>query len=170
MRRALAFAVVVLAGLAAGALILHPWQRYGVDRVRHLVRWPGDCADVKTEHFSRDDVHHWWPHAVERGEVECEMLGPWIRYARFDTRAALRTDLLHDSQGIPACIARRQVVLNGLFHRGQFVALCRQLHGDVVDGVSSAPDPPPGAASPKIDRFVHDEAAQHRALERYFAR
>jgi hypothetical protein len=60
-----------------------PWPRHGVDQIRHLVSWPA-CASITVE-----PVRGAWPHAEQDALIDCEMLGPWVTYARFKSPQAL---------------------------------------------------------------------------------
>jgi hypothetical protein len=62
---------------------VHPWPRHGVDQIRHLVNWPA-CASITVE-----PVRGAWPHAEQDALIDCEMLGPWVTYARFKSPQAL---------------------------------------------------------------------------------
>jgi hypothetical protein len=171
---AMASAILVTpAATVAIVVALHPWPRHGADQIRHLVKWPPDCADVTANAVRGPDR---WPHADQEMFIDCEMLGPWVRYARFRDRQALERDLLAASPASAVCIYGRgtEVAVNGL-EAHQFPALCRKLHGDRIDGVSGLPDVLPGVATIRsTDRAVRrqrqrDTVAQHRAIARYFS-
>jgi hypothetical protein len=162
-------AAVAIAGVV---LVLALRPATGAARVKGMIAWPGDCADVATTHGT---AKRWWPHAKETATIECEYLGPAVVYARFANRADLRRDLLRTPPASPVCIAGNEVVTDDL-DPGQFPPLCRKLGGDRIDAVSKLPeiDPtaPTGAAT---DRAVaaedrRDTAAQARALRAYWAR
>jgi hypothetical protein len=165
--------LVTLAATAAIAVALHPWPRHGAEQIRHLVNWPPDCADV-TANPVRGPGR--WPHADEEMFIDCEMLGPWVRYARFSDRQALERDLLAASPASAVCVygGGTEVAVNGL-EAHQFPKLCRELHGDRIDGVSGLPDLLPGAATiQSTDRAARrqrqrDTVAQQRAIARYFS-
>jgi hypothetical protein len=170
LRAMLALAAAV--ALAAMAIAWHPWPRHGADRLRHLVQWPA-CAAVTVEPVRVPDA---WPHAKGHTMVDCEMLGPWVAYARFPDRRALQTDLLAASPDSAVCLYGHgtEVAVDGLDAQ-QFRKLCNQLHGDRIDGVAGLPDYPGGNTYDSTNRAVErqsrrDTQAQHRALARYFSR
>jgi hypothetical protein len=163
---ALAAAVAV----AAVVVVWHPWPRHGADQIRHLVGWPA-CAAVTVKPARAPD---WWPHAQQHTIVDCEMLGPWVAYARFPDRRTLKADLLAASPGSAVCVYGRgtEVAVNGL-EAHQFPKLCHQLHGDRIDGVVGLPDFPGGTTMDSTNRAARRQArrdtqAEHRALARYF--
>jgi hypothetical protein len=139
-----------------------------VDQIRHLVNWPA-CASITVE-----PVRGAWPHAEQDALIDCEMLGPWVRYARFKSPQALKTDLLAASPDSAVCIYgdRTEVAVNGL-EAHQFPALCRALHGVRVDGVVGLPDIPGGVTGASNERAARrqsrrDTTAEHQALSDYF--
>jgi hypothetical protein len=168
LRRAAPLAAVLGAVVAALLVEVHPWPRHGVDQIRHLVNWPA-CASITVE-----PVRGAWPHAEEDALIDCEMLGPWVRYARFKSPQALKTDLLAASPDSAVCIYgdRTEVAVNGL-EAHQFPALCRALHGVRVDGVVGLPDIPGGVTGASNERAARrqsrrDTTAEHQALSDYF--
>jgi hypothetical protein len=140
--------------------------RDGAARLRHAVDWPGDCESIREHRVSAP-----WLHSQDDRVIECEVLGPWVRYAHFESREALESDLLAASPPAAVCLygdGGREIAVDGLDpHR--FPALCRRLHGALVDGVTGLPEPPgdgtldgiDGAAEREIRR---DARAEHRAL------
>jgi hypothetical protein len=167
--------IIYAAGLlaaVAGAVVLvilwHPWPRHGADRVRHLMRWSA-CVRVVS-----DDVEpraSGWPHAQEVTDVECEMLGPSFRHARFTSRGDLRRDLLARPPSRRVCVYGDEVVVDGL-ELGEITRVCGRLHGDVVDGIRGREAPgatpvPTTAWLRRNNRFR--SRLEGAALRRYFA-
>jgi hypothetical protein len=166
----LAIVAVVVAGLFARG-VLHVGPRTGVDRVRHLVRWPESCAAIDTEPVTRT-VRTWWPRAREAKTVTCEMLGPWVMYLRFANAGDERHDLLRHPPESATCLAGREVVIDGL-DPGQFARVCREFGGTDVDAVSGLPETAGGVTMDEIDRSVRaeerrDARAELRALRAYW--
>lgn len=164
----MAVAAVVAAAVIA-YMVLRPDS--GVARVKGMIAWPDDCADVATTDVMAD-----WPHATVEVVIECEYLGPSLRYARFPSRADMRRDLLAAPPADRVCVADAEIVDDGLFDLpGQFAALCHRLGGDIVDGVSRLPEIyPEDATIAATDRAVdarlrRDRAAEREALMRYFS-
>jgi hypothetical protein len=157
--RAVIFAVVTVVAL----LMLHPWPRHGLDRVRHLVSW-ADCGEIRV---SRPRSLG-WRHAMEIASAECGGAGPFFIYARFPTHAALARDLLRRPPAGAVCIAGNEVVLDGL-DSGEFPKLCRKLHGHDVDSTGSTIR----AFGTDSDALAFEmarhraETAEGRALRRY---
>ena len=169
-RASLALAAVAVVAMAV-AVLLDPWPRAGVDRVRDLIAWPDSCAAVTTRSPLKSGVGASWSHATETAGVTCEHLGPFVLYARFEDAGELRGDLLRHPPDAATCIAREDVVVDGL-DEGQFGELCRALGGDLVDGVARLPRPS-GRTVAAIDASVatyqrRATAAQRRALRRYW--
>jgi hypothetical protein len=129
--RAGIFAPIVV----VGALWWHPWPRHGLDRVKHAVDWPTDCAEIATSYGTRYDC----PLAEEVAVVECDYLGPGIVYARFPSQAALRENLLRDPPLGATCVMDHEVVVDVL-DPGQFPKVCRKLGGHDADGVAGLPE------------------------------
>ena len=102
------------------------------------------------------------------------MLGPWVRYARFKNRRALKADLLAAPPGSAVCIYGQgtEVAVNGLeAHR--FPALCAGLHGVRIDGVVGLPEIPGGPTADSNQRAAErqsrrDTHAERQALSDYF--
>jgi hypothetical protein len=164
--------VLLLVLLAVPVVLhIHPWPRRGADRVRHLVDWP-DCARITVDSGRRE-----WPRAEEDTWIDCENLGPWVKYARFASNEDMRHDLLAVSPESAVCIygdGDTEVAVNGL-EAHQFPKLCDKLHGKRVDGVVGLPDFPGGVTGESNERAAErqgarDKRAQHRALAAYFAR
>lgn len=169
MRACLLVAALAVAAVTI-AVVVDPWPRAGGDRVRDLVAWPDSCAAVKTESPAKGNVTVSWSHATETAGVTCEHLGPFVLYARFEDAAGLRGDLLRHPPDAATCIASEDVVVDGL-DDGEFGELCRELGGDLVDGVSDLPRPS-GRTIAAIEASVatyqrRATAAQGRALRRY---
>ena len=61
-----------------------------------MIAWDPSCADV----VIHDDDD--WPAAEENANVECEHLGPIVEYARFDSEAELRRELLRNPPSQPS--------------------------------------------------------------------
>jgi hypothetical protein len=108
--------------------------------------------------------------------IECEYLGPSVRYARFPSRADMRRDVLASPPADRVCIAGAELLDDGLFDLpSQFAGLCRRLGGEIVDGVSHLPEiEPDDATIAATDRAVdarlrRDRAAERNALVRYFS-
>jgi hypothetical protein len=139
-----ALASVAAAAVAAIVVAAHPWPRHGADQIRHLVKWPA-CAAV-TVKPAQAPVR--WRHAEEHAIIDCEMLGPWVAYARFNDRQALRADLLAASPASAVCIygGGTEVAVNGL-EAHQFPALCHQLTASVSTGSPGCPTSPAGPPS-----------------------
>ena len=162
---------MVVAGLV-GLRVAHVWPWEGVDRVRHLVRWPDSCADIATEPAAH--LHRMWPRAREAETVTCEMAGPWIGYVRFGRAADVRHDLLSSPPSSATCVANREVLIDGLDGR-QFAKVCRRFGGTDVDGVSGLPDIGGGVTMAEIERSgraedKRDTRAELRALRAYWQR
>ena len=152
---------------AAVVVTAHPWPRRGADRIRHLVTWPA-CASITVKPFRAP-----WPHAERDTLIDCEMLGPWVRYARFKSPQALKGDLLAAAPDSAVCIYGdgTEVAVNGL-EANQFPRLCRQLHGARIDGVVGLPDIPGGTTGDSNVRAAQrqsrrDARAEHHALSNY---
>jgi hypothetical protein len=166
----LAVAALAVAAVAV-AVVLDPGSRSGVDRIKDLVAWPDSCAavDIDSPVTSGDGAS--WSRATEAARVTCEHLGPTVLYARFERARDLRADLLQHPPSAATCIAREEVVVDGL-DEGQFPELCRALAGDLVDGVTGLPRPSGrtidaiNASSARYHRRAI--AAQRRALRGYW--
>lgn len=162
-------AAILVTVVATIVVTTHPWPRRGADQIRHLVNWPPDCASITVE-----PSHAPWPHADQDTFLDCEMLGPWVRYARFKNRRALKADLLAAPPGSAVCIYGQgtEVAVNGLeAHR--FPALCAGLHGVRIDGVVGLPEIPGGPTADSNQRAAErqsrrDTHAERQALSDYF--
>jgi hypothetical protein len=171
-KRGAVLAVAALAvAVVAIAAVLGPWSRSNGERIRDLVDWPDSCAEVEVRSPLESGEGAAWSRATETAGVTCHKAGPFVRYARYERTAALRADLLQHPPGAATCIARDEVVVDGL-DEGQFPALCRELAGDVVDGVADIPRPG-GRTIASIEASVaryerRATAAQRRALARYW--
>lgn len=163
---------VVLAGLVVAlVLALHSYPRHGADRVRHLIAWPRDCADVTTMHASPSRAG--WPHAGEVATIECEHLGPGVIYGRFPNRLALRRDLLLTPPAAPVCLAGLEVVVDYL-ESGQFAPVCHKLGGTKIDGIGRDANVEPTAPTMDATNRAVDLSTraasrdQRRALQLYW--
>jgi hypothetical protein len=159
-----------MAGLLAGGVV-HLGPRTGVDRVRHLARWPPDCAQISTAPVERRRTL--WPRATEAEAVTCEAAGPWLEYVRFRTAADARHDLLRSPPSSATCVAGREVVIDGLDGH-QFPRVCRAFGGTDVDGVRGVPEGAGGVTMDAIDRSVRAyerraTRAELRALRAFYA-
>jgi hypothetical protein len=158
---------VVVAGVIAYFALRPPVS--GAARVKDLVPWPRGCAGIATHDVSS------WAHATTDVAIECEYLGPGLRYARFPSRLDIRRDLLAQPPGGRVCVAGLEVLVDAL-DPGQFRPLCRRLHGDLVDGVSRLPAVfPDDSTLAAQDRAAdaqgrRDTVAELAALRRYFTR
>jgi hypothetical protein len=164
-RKLYAIRIAILAPLVVGVTIWqHPWPRHGLDRVRHAVHWPEDCAEVSTS----EGVTLAWPHATRAVIVECEYLGPFIAYASFSNQADLRADLRDAAPWGATCITGNEVVIDGL-DPGDFDDVCRRLHGDDIDGVAGIPDAADESFAVIETHDLRVRVAQGLALERYWS-
>lgn len=155
-------AVIVAGAGAAGMAAWHPWPRTGADRIEHAVQWRGDCASISTTSPALAPEARRWRRATTTAAVSCEFLGPFVIWAQFADRAALRADVLDHPSAAPACIAGREIVLSYLDDQSRFAAMCRRIDGAVIDVVS----PPPDILT---DLQEHrDRNAQLAALRRFF--
>lgn len=169
----LAILVVVALAVAAvaTAVVLDSTSRSRVEHIRDLIAWPDSCAAVETQSPLNSGVAASWSRATETASVRCEHLGPFFLYARFEGAAALRAELLEHPPGTATCIAREEVVVDGL-DEGRFAGFCRALAGDLVDGVAGLPRPygrTIAAINASVARYQRRAiAAQRRALLRYW--
>jgi hypothetical protein len=156
-------ALLVAALGVAGYLIFKPQS--GAERVKAMIAWDPSCDDVVVT-----DKDWTWPSAAEHATVTCEMAGPLVEYARFDSAAELRRDLLAQPPSSAVCIAGLEVTLDYL-EPGQFEQLCRELKGRRIDATRGIPQPAwlSEADEPKFDAWIRALArAQQQALRRYW--
>src|SRR4051812_42905173 len=125
-RRMMAGTIIVIA-----VVLLHPWPRAGIGRIRSLVKWPEDCASVETvSPFANPDTRR-WKDAETTAIVRCNNIGPAVAYADFPTTADLRSDLSAFPPSSRVCTYGRSVAIDYLDHRRDFVRLCGSLHGSL---------------------------------------
>jgi hypothetical protein len=165
-------AVVAVALVIAGLLgtgVVHVGPRRGIDRVRHLVHWPGDCADIATHQLP--NLRAQWPRAREAESVVCEMAGPGVVYVRFAGAADVRHDLRRRPPDAATCLAGGENLIDAL-DPGQFAGVCRSFGGSDVNGVRGVPEPG-GVTEDELDRSVRlyerrAERAELRALQAFW--
>ncbi|MDA0159546.1 hypothetical protein OM076_04660 [Solirubrobacter ginsenosidimutans] len=156
-------AALTVAALAVGAwLVLRPQS--GAERVKGMIAWDPSCADVVISEKPT------WPSAAEHATITCEMAGPLVEYARFDTGADLRKDLLANPPSAGVCIAGLEVTVDYL-DGGQFEKLCRDLKGDRIDKTLAVPEPAYFGPQddPQFDAWIRGmQRAQEQALRRFW--
>src|SRR4051812_30741239 len=125
---------IMTGAVALGAAVywLHPWPRTGADRIRHLISWPEECVKITTEAVAPRSLSPVgaWSAAQQRVQIQCEVAGPTVTYARF--RSVRDRDLAlkrHPPTG-RYCVAGREVIINGL--DSGFPDLCDRLSGSLV--------------------------------------
>lgn len=125
--RAVIGVLVAAAAVAAGVHLVLQRPHTGAERIRHLIAWPDDCAAITVDRPLGGDGSE-WRHTVDAALIQCQMLGPFVIYARFASARERDRQLgLFPPPDEAYCTTGTEVILDGLEHG--FATLCQRLHG-----------------------------------------